>query len=107
MNEEGMIKSILIVDDQSEVRELVSVTLEIGDYQILTAENGYQALEQIRAHRPDLVLLDVMMPGGPDGLEICRQIKSQYATSGVYVIMLTAKGQEADQRAGGGPTGRI
>ena len=76
MNEEGMIKSILIVDDQSEVRELVSVTLEIGDYQILTAENGYQALEQIRAHRPDLVLLDVMMPGGPDGLEICRQIKS-------------------------------
>lgn len=98
--EQQPIKTILIVDDQPEVRELVSVTLEIGPYRILTAENGEQALEIARAELPDLMLLDIMMPGGPDGLEVCRRLKNDPRTSGIYIVMLTAKGQEKDKEAG-------
>ncbi len=98
--EQQPIKTILIVDDQPEVRELVSVTLEIGPYRILTAENGERALEIARAELPDLILLDIMMPGGPDGLEVCRHLKGDPRTSGIYIVMLTAKGQESDKEAG-------
>jgi two-component system phosphate regulon response regulator PhoB len=94
-------KKILIVDDQPTVRELVSVTLEIGPYQILTAENGDQALDIARREKPDLMLLDVQMPGGKlDGLEVCRALKHSADTSAIYIIMLTAKGQDWDKQAG-------
>ena len=93
-------KKILIVDDQPEVRELVSVTLEIGMYEIFAAENGARALDVVRTEQPDLVLLDIMMPDGLDGIEVCRQIKSSEATQAITVILLTAKGQEADVQAG-------
>lgn len=92
-------KKVLIVDDQAEVRELVRVTLEVTDYMILTAENGWQALEVALRERPDLVLLDVMMSEGPDGLEVCQQLKSGGSQSPI-VVMLTARGQELDKEAG-------
>ncbi len=94
-------KKILIVDDQPEVRELVSVTLEIGPYKILQAENGNQALAIAREQLPDLMLLDVQMPGGTlDGLEVCRALKSDPRTKNIYIMMLTAKGQDWDKQAG-------
>jgi len=94
-------KKILIVDDQSEVRELVAVTLRIGDYQILQASSGDEALSIVRSELPDLILLDVMMPNSPmDGFEVCRQIKSDPATQHLYVVMLTARGQETDKELG-------
>lgn len=94
-------KKILIVDDQIEVRELVQVTLEIGDYQILTAENGQQAIEIAQAEHPDIILLDIMMPGSEvDGLEACRRLKADPAMTGVTIVMLSAKGQEGDIEAG-------
>ncbi len=94
-------KRILIVDDQPAVRELVSVTLEIGPYQILTAENGDQALEIARAELPELILLDIQMPGGTlDGLEVCKLLKEDDRTNSIYIIMLTAKGQDWDKQAG-------
>ncbi|RME73420.1 MAG: response regulator, partial [Chloroflexi bacterium] len=94
-------KKILIVDDQVEVRELVQVTLEIGDYQILSAENGRQALEIARAEHPDIILMDIMMPGSDvDGLEACRQLKSDPQTADITIVMLSAKGQESDIEAG-------
>jgi two-component system phosphate regulon response regulator PhoB len=93
-------KKILIVDDQPEVRELVSVTLEIGPYQILTASSGEQALAVARRELPQLMLLDVMMPAGPDGLDVCRQLKSDPATSSITVVLLTSKGQDWDREAG-------
>lgn len=93
-------KTILIVDDKAEVRELVEVTLRVGDYRILQAESGDQALEIARAERPELILLDVMMPGGIDGFEVCEQLKSDPATEGITIIMLTAKGQEVDKERG-------
>jgi two-component system, OmpR family, phosphate regulon response regulator PhoB len=96
-----MTKKILIVDDQLEVRELVQVTLEIGDYQILAAENGQQALDIARAEHPDIVLLDIMMPGSNvDGLEACRRLKKDPATADITIVMLSAKGQESDIAAG-------
>lgn len=94
-------KKILIVDDQPTVRELVSVTLEIGPYQILTAENGDLALDIARREKPDLMLLDVQMPGGTlDGLQVCRALKDSADTRDIYIIMLTAKGQDWDKQAG-------
>jgi CheY-like chemotaxis protein len=94
-------KKILIVDDQIEVRELVQVTLEIGDYQILTAENGQEAVEIAQAEHPDIILMDIMMPGSDvDGLEACRRLKANPATSGITIVMLSAKGQEVDLEAG-------
>ena len=94
-------KKILIVDDQIEVRELVQVTLEIGDYQILSAENGQQAVIIAQAEHPDIILMDIMMPGSEvDGLEACRQLKSDPATSDITIVMLSAKGQESDLDAG-------
>lgn len=94
-------KKILIVDDQSEVRELVEVTLRIGPYEILQASSGDEALTIARSERPDLVLLDVMMPNSSaDGFDVCRQIKSDPATRNISVVMITARGQEADLEIG-------
>jgi CheY-like chemotaxis protein len=94
-------KKILIVDDQVEVRELVQVTLEIGDYQILSAENGQQAIEIARAEHPDIILLDIMMPGSDiDGIEACRRLKADPATAGITIVMLSTKGQEIDIETG-------
>lgn len=94
-------KKILIVDDQFEVRELVEVTLRIGDYEIFHAENGPIALEIARSEKPELILLDVMMPeGGLDGFEVCEQLKNDPKTKGITIIMLTAKGQDVDKERG-------
>lgn len=94
-------KKILIVDDQLEVRELVQVTLEIGDYQILTAENGKEAIEVAQREHPDIILLDIMMPGSDvDGLEACRRLKSDTATEDITIVMLSAKGQDDDIEVG-------
>jgi len=95
------VKKILIVDDQPEVRELVEVTLRIGDYTILQAANGGQALAVARSELPDLILLDVMMPNSSiDGFEVCRQLKSEPATQLIGIVMLTARGQEVDRELG-------
>jgi two-component system phosphate regulon response regulator PhoB len=94
-------KKILIVDDQPEVRELVDVTLRISDYTISQAESGDQALTVARAEHPDLILLDVMMPTSSiDGFEVCRQLKSDPMTRDISIVMLTARGQEADVEMG-------
>jgi CheY-like chemotaxis protein len=94
-------KKILIVDDQVEVRELVQVTLEIGDYQILSAENGQQAIDIAKAEHPDIILLDIMMPGSDvDGIEACRRLKADPATADITIVMLSAKGQENDITTG-------
>ena len=94
-------KKILIVDDQLEVRELVQVTLEIGDYQILTAENGQEAIDVAQQEHPDIILLDIMMPGSNvDGLEACRRLKSAKDTEDITIVMLSAKGQEGDIEMG-------
>lgn len=94
-------KKILIVDDQPEIRELVAVTLRIGDYMIWQAASGDAALVLARAEHPDLILLDVMMPNSSmDGFEVCRQLKSDPMTRDISIVMLTARGQETDIELG-------
>jgi CheY-like chemotaxis protein len=93
-------KKILIVDDQVEVRELVEVTLRVGDYQIQKAESGEEAIKMVRTEKPDLIIMDVMMPGGMDGLETTRILKNDPETKSCIVIMLTAKGQQTEIEKG-------
>ncbi len=94
-------KKILIVDDHPEIRELVEVTLRIGDFEISQAADGDQALAIARLERPDLILLDVAMPNSPiDGFEVCRQLKSDPATRNIRIVMLTSRVQEIDRQLG-------
>jgi two-component system phosphate regulon response regulator PhoB len=91
---------ILIVDDEEKVRKLVEITLSIGKVEVLQASSGEEALLIARETRPDIILLDVMMPGRFDGFDICKLLKEDPATRDLYIIMLTAKGQEADKEKG-------
>ena len=93
-------KKILIVDDQLEVRELVEVTLKSEDYEIFQAENGEKAIEIARAERPELIIMDVMMPGSIDGIEATRTLKNDPETKQLSIIMLTAQGQQIDRDNG-------
>ncbi len=93
-------KKILIVDDQIEVRELVEVTLRYGNFKILQASNGLDAIAIVKKEKPELVIMDIMMPGKIDGLEATRRIKSNPQTKTCKIIMLTAKGQDADKDKG-------
>jgi CheY-like chemotaxis protein len=93
-------KKILIVDDEDKVRKLVEVTLSVGDVEIVHAATGKEALERAREVKPDIVLLDVMMPGQLDGYDVCRLLKQDPDTKDIYIIMLTAKGQKADKERG-------
>jgi CheY-like chemotaxis protein len=83
------VRRVLVVDDEAMTREVVGALIESGDVAVATAATGQQALDIVRESPPDLVLLDVMMPG-MDGFEVCRELKSDPATKGVRVVMLTA-----------------
>jgi two-component system, OmpR family, alkaline phosphatase synthesis response regulator PhoP len=97
-----MDKKILIVDDEAHIRMLIEQTLEeLEDegVEFLTADNGETALEIIESERPNLVFLDVMMPR-MNGMQVCQQVKKEKALSDVFIILLTAKGQEIDRLKG-------
>ncbi len=97
-----MSKKLLIVDDEAHIRMLLEQTLEdLEDdgVEILMAENGAQALEIITTEKPNLVFLDVMMPK-MNGMEVCQRVKSEVSLQNVYIILLTAKGQELDKQRG-------
>ena len=87
--------TILIVDDHSDIRRLLSITLG-KEFQIIEAEDGASALEAIHHYHPKAVLLDVMMPGELDGLQVLDAIKADPATCDTLVAMITARGQSAD-----------
>lgn len=93
-------KKILIIDDQVEVRDLVEVTLRIEDYEIFQGSSGEEAVKIAMAEKPDLILMDIMMPGGIDGLEATRIIKSNPETGNCHIIILSAKGQQIDRDKG-------
>jgi CheY-like chemotaxis protein len=93
-------KRVLIVEDQPDIRKLIRMTLEFEAYEIHEAPDGTSGLRQALSVLPDLVLLDVMMPGELDGLQVCRQLKSSPVTRGIKVVLLTARGQSRDREAG-------
>ena len=87
---------ILVVDDEESIRTLLAFPLRRDGHEVLTAADGREALEQFDRSRPDLVLLDVMLPG-VDGFEVCRQLRQR---STVPIIMLSARGEEGDRVTG-------
>ena len=91
-----MPKKILIVEDEANIRELLRLYLEREGYTVLEAENGVEGIKKWKSDKPDMLLLDVMMPV-MDGWEVCREIRAE---SDVPIIMLTAKGETADRVSG-------
>ena len=97
-----MEQKLLIVDDEAHIRMLIEQTLEeLEDegVEFLTAENGEIALDIIQKENPKLVFLDVMMPK-MNGMEVCRRVKKELALNNVFIVLLTAKGQELDRQRG-------
>ena len=97
-----MESKILVVDDEAHIRLLIEQTLEeLEDqgFEILTADNGADALDLIKSEKPKLVFLDVMMPK-MNGFDVCHTVKRELGMDDVYVVMLTAKGQEFDRQRG-------
>lgn len=92
-------RTLLIAEDEDGIRSLVKMTLARNEYEILEAVDGEEALALARKHRPELILLDVMMPG-LTGFEVCRAIKDDPATAQATVVMLSARTQEADREQG-------
>ena len=92
-----MAKKVLVCDDEPYIVESVSYVVRKAGYEVITAEDGVDALDAGKRERPDLVFLDIMMPR-MSGYEVCRRLKEDPATRGAYIVMLTARGQEEDER---------
>ena len=88
-------EKILVVDDEEDILELVRYNLAREGFQVKRAESGEKAMERTRQEAPDLIVLDLMLPG-IDGLEVARRLKQNQKTAGLPIVMLTAKGEEAD-----------
>ena len=97
-------KRILIVDDDPHISELVYVNLHAAGYIVDMAANGHQAIDRIAAARPDLILLDVMMPE-MDGWELCKAIRDDPENQGIRIMMLTARDTDRDKMIGKGVFG--
>ena len=94
-----MTAQILVVDDVMANTKLLEAKLASEYYDVLTAKDGFEALKQIKEHKPDLVLLDVMMPG-MDGFELCKKLKEDHEVSHIPVVMVTALSDKADRLKG-------
>ncbi|RMD85559.1 MAG: DNA-binding response regulator [Candidatus Dadabacteria bacterium] len=88
-------QKLLIIEDESDVLELIRYNVELHGYKAITASDGAQGLELAKKHIPDGVVLDLMLPG-LDGLDVCRQLKADSLTASIPIIIVSAKGQEAD-----------
>jgi DNA-binding response OmpR family regulator len=91
--------TVLVADDDADIRELVAFKLELAGYRVVAVPDGEAALASVDAERPDLLLLDVMMPR-VTGIEVCRQLRAREGWADVPILMLTAKAQEADVQRG-------
>ncbi|MCK5529302.1 MAG: response regulator transcription factor [Kiritimatiellae bacterium] len=86
---------ILVVEDDENIRELISFNLQAANYTVVEAETGEAGIKKAQKTTPDLILLDLMLPE-MDGLDVCRQLKSDASTKDIPIIMVTAKGEESD-----------
>ena len=92
-------RKILVVDDEADIREMISYNLEREGFQVLTAADGETALKSCQNENPDLIILDIMLPG-IDGQQVCYKIKADEGLKHIPVIMLTAKSEETDEIVG-------
>jgi DNA-binding response OmpR family regulator len=90
---------ILVVDDEIYIVHILDFSLGMEGYEVITALDGEQALEKLKTEKPDLIVLDIMMPK-LDGYEVCKSIKSSPETRHIPVILLSAKGRNVDQKLG-------
>ena len=95
----GALPSVLVVDDDPDIRELVAISLERLGVDVSTAPNGEAGLEAASWLRPDLILLDWVMPG-LSGLEVCRRLRNRAGQTQVPIVLLTGRAQEADVKRG-------
>ena len=91
---------LLIADDLVPIRQMVRITLSTQGWTIIEAENGQTAIELARSERPDLMLLDVDMGAGPNGFDVCRELKAGEDTKDIPIVMLTAHDSESDRAVG-------
>jgi len=89
-------KKILIVEDQADIRKLIRMTLDFGGYDLYEADNGDSGYQMALTVVPHVILLDVMMPGSMDGLQVCEKLKKNPVYANTKIIMLTARGQQSD-----------
>ena len=99
MNPASPAARILVVEDEPKLAQLLADYLHAAGFEVECLDNGLTALDRLRAAPPDLMLLDLMLPG-LDGLEVCRQLKKDPKTAGVPILMVTAKDEESDVVAG-------
>ena len=92
-------KTILVVDDERDIQELIRYNLAKDGYRVESVGSGEEALRRVRPVAPDLIILDLMLPG-LDGLEVCKRLKAEGRSAQIPIIMLTAKGEDADVVAG-------
>ena len=92
-------ETLLIVEDEADIREHISFNLEMSGYEVIKAADGEEGITLARRHQPDLIVLDIMLPG-TDGLKVCRQLRSEAAPRKTPIMMLTARGEEDDQITG-------
>ena len=92
-------KKIMVVDDEADIRELIKFNLEKEGFDVVPVSDGETALEEARLRQPDLIILDVMLPG-IDGVEVCFKLKSDAAYKSIPIVMLSAKSDESDQLVG-------
>ena len=90
---------ILVVEDDPDILHLLTYTLQSTGYQVISSQDGYEALNVVRLHHPDLLVLDLMIPS-LDGFEVCKELKRNSETRNIPVIMLTAKSEEIDRIVG-------
>lgn len=90
---------ILVVDDEDAIRELIAFNLEQQNFDVIEALDGVEAINKVKAERPDLILLDVMLPR-MDGLEVCQKLRYSKEFANIPIIMLTARGEEVDRVLG-------
>lgn len=95
-----MNKTLMIVEDSGEVRKLLRITLGYGLYRIHETDNAAEALLLARSIRPDVMVLDVMLPGGVNGFQLCELVKRDPSLCNAFVVMVTARGSEADLEEG-------
>jgi DNA-binding response OmpR family regulator len=93
--------AILIADDDEDIRDLVAFKLEAAGFDVTAVDNGLAALSEARVSPPDLVVLDVMMPG-LSGIDVCRALRAERTTAHLPIILLTARAQEGDVQVGFG-----
>jgi len=90
---------VLVADDDADIRDLVAFKLEQAGFEVIAVEDGQTALDQARSRQPTVAVLDVSMPG-LSGIDVCRMLRSEPATAGMLIIMLTARVQEQDVEGG-------